>query len=134
MKPATFGLAATMLGLLALVTHTAMTFMTLLGTGLASTPDTPVPDRAETLWGIALWGTPLAALALFLLLVNWSKPAVLAYTAIWLALTSLVISGWLAYPDDATLPTGLITLQAAIPIASVAMALIGVWRFRASAP
>ncbi len=85
-KPATAGLAATLLGILALITHTAMTFMTLLGTGLASTPDTQVPQRTETLWGIALWGTPVAALALFLVLVNWRKPAAIAYAAIWLAL------------------------------------------------
>jgi hypothetical protein len=134
MKPATLGFAATLLGLLALVTHVAITFLTLLGTGLASTPDTPVPDRAQTLWGIALWGTPLAALALFLLLVNWSKPAALAYAAIWLVLTSLVVSGWLAYPEDASIPTGIIIVQTAIPVASVAAALLGVWRFSVSTP
>lgn len=130
MKPATASFAAALLGILALITHAVMTFLTLLGTGLASTPDSPVPHRAETLWGIALWGTPAAALALFLLLVNWTKPAAVAYAVIWLILTGCVVGGWLAYPDDASLPTGQVILQVAIPIASVVLALYGVWRFR----
>src|SRR5687768_4216045 len=129
-KPASAGFAATLLGILALITHTAMAFMTLLGTGLASTPDTPVPQRAEIFWGIALWGTPLAALALFLLLVNWKKPAALAYAAIWLVLTGCVIGGWLAYPDDVTIPIGPVIVQVAIPVASVLFALYGVWSFQ----
>lgn len=134
MKPATSGVVATLLGLLALVTHVAIGFMTLLGAGLASTPDTPAPQRAETLWGMALWGTPLAALAFFLLLVNWSKPAALAYAGIWLALLGFAIGGWMTYPDDATIPTGMIIVQTAIPVASIAVALYGVWCFRATTP
>lgn len=131
MKPSTAGFTATLLGLIALALHGTLAFMTLLGTGLASTPDTPVPDRAETLWGIALWGTPAAALALFLLIMHWSKPVALAYAGIWLVLVACAIAGWLAYPDDAALPTGRIILHAAIPAASVAVALYGVWSFRA---
>jgi hypothetical protein len=131
MTSATAGLATTLLGMLALVTHGAMTFLTLLGTGLASTPDTPVPDRAELLWGIALWGTPVAALAFFVLLLRWTKRAALAYAATWLVLTGCMLGGWATYPDDATLPVGFIILQAAVPAASVALALYAVWRFRA---
>lgn len=133
-KPSTAGFVATLLGIIALVVHGVLTFMTLLGTGLASTPDTPVPDRAETLWGIALWGTPAAALALFLLLIHWSKPVVLGYTAVWIVLIGCATGGWLAYPDGTTLPIGQIVLHAFVPVASVAVALYGVWSFRASNP
>ncbi len=41
-----------------------------------------------------------------------------------------MIGGWLAYPDDVTMPTGLITLQVAIPVVAVLVALYGVWSFR----
>lgn len=133
MKPATAGLTTAMLGILALIVHGALTFLTLLGTGLASTPDTPVPARAETLWGIALWGTPVAALALLVLMVQWSRRAALAYAGVWLVLTGCTIGGWLTYPDDASLPTGTILLQAVVPLASAAIALYGVWTFRKEA-
>jgi hypothetical protein len=133
MKPSTAGMLAAMIGFLAILVHAGITFMTLLGTGLASTPETPVPESAETLWGIALWGTLVAGIALVLLMMFWTKPVATFYALTWLALVGCYQAGWLVDAGrDRMSPTGFLILEAALPLAGVAIALYGVWTYRNS--
>ena len=129
MKPSTAGLLTAMSGFFAIPLHAATAFMTLIGTGLGSTPGDRVPDRAADLWGISLYGTPIAAVALLVLLIRWTKPVVVVYAAIWLALVGCYGAGWVIYGASSPGP---LLLPSAVPLASAGIGLYGVWSYRNS--
>lgn len=105
--------------------------MSLLGTGLASTPDDPVPKAAETWWGISLWGTPVAGIALLVLMIRWTKPLAAFYAATWISLIGCFWAGWIV---NGAPPVGPMLVIDIIPIASVAFGIYGVWKYRSEDP
>lgn len=81
------------LGVVAILIHARQSFFILLGTGLASTPETRVPASAETLWGIALYGTFVAAVLLFVVLRFWTMKVFWLYALVWTVLAGCFLAG-----------------------------------------
>lgn len=131
MRTSTAGALAALLGLLALIAHAGITFMTALGAGLGSTPEDRVPAISNTLWAIAGFGTLAAAITLVLLLARWTTPLALAYAVIWVVLVAAYWTGWIINAgSNWTDPLPFLLLEAGLPFASAACALYGVWRYR----
>ena len=127
MKTETAGFLTGMSGIVALLAHPAIVAFTLLGTGLASTPESRVPALSEHLWGISLWGTVVAAIVFFPLMLRWTRMLATTYAVIWILLCGCYWLGCLV-SGSALLPFML--MDALLPLASAGCAVYGVWRYR----
>ncbi len=135
MKPSTAGGLTAILGIVACIVQPVITVLTAVGSGLASTPEDRVPAISNTLWAIAGFGTPAAAIALVLLVWRWTKPLALAYATTWAVLVGSYWAGLIFNAGtDWTGALPFLLLESALPLASVTFALYGVWTYRSGPP
>jgi len=132
MKVSTAGALTFLIGLTGCLAHAGITFITVLGSNLASTSDDRVPDLANSLWAIALYGTVAAPVALIALLVWWTRPLALIYVLVWITLIGCYWAGRIIN-DGRWLDTPVfLLLEAGLPLISVALSLYGVWKYRSA--